>query len=258
MKLYVVAALVVVLILVGAVATILIARSPAPESFFSDFEKVYQLYDEKKYEEAAAAYQELLDRYKVESADLYFNLANAHFKAEHIGPAVFYYKKTLKLKPNDHEIQFNLRFAQQEYGLVSEEKKGWFGEKFMEFINLTSIHRATKLTVVFYWVFLLALALALFTRKRTIAYVCVAASAIFVLMLGYSCIKYGASTRHPEGVVLVEEAAVKYSCEQDDKTAFTLKGGAVVDILNSKKDWYQIRLPDGRSGWIKTGDLGEV
>ena len=98
MKLYAAAIPVIILILIGAAATIMISRKPVPEEFRYDFEKVYRLYDEKKYNEAVATYEGLLDKYKVESPDLYYNLANAHFKAEQIGPAVFYYKKALKVK----------------------------------------------------------------------------------------------------------------------------------------------------------------
>ena len=247
-----------VLILAGAVATILVARKPVPESFRYDFEKIYRLYDEKKYEEAAFAYRELLDKYNVESADLYFNLANANFKADHIGPAIFYYKKALKLKPNDQEIQFNLQFARQQHELDPDEKKTWFKEKFAGFMNLTSIHRALKLAIVFYWLFLLGLALALFIKRPAMTYICIGFGIVFVLMSGYTLTKHCVSAHHREGVVLKEKAPVKYSYEEDDDTAFTLPGGATVDIINSRKSWHQIRLSDGRGGWIKADDLGEI
>ena len=258
MKLYAAAIPVIILILIGAAATIMISREPAPQEFRYDFEKVYRLYDEKKYNDAVAAYQGLLDKYRVESADLYFNMANAHFKAEQIGPAVYYYKKALKLRPNDQQTRFNLSFAREQYGLNQDKEKSWFKQKFAGFINLVPLNRAAKSAVVCYWVFVLALSLALFLRKKAIVYGAIVIGAVFVLMTGYSLTSHQVSSHHREGVVLTEKADVKYSYDSGDDVAFTLYGGTVVDILNRKEGWYQIWLPDGRAGWIEAGHLGEV
>lgn len=258
MKLYFAAVPVVVLILIGAVATVLISRKPVPDDFRYDFERVYRLYDGKKYLEAVAGYRSLLDKYQVESADLYFNLANAHFKAEQIGPAVYYYKKALKLRPNDQQIRFNLSFALDQYGLGRNEQKGWFKQKLAVFMSLVSLPKAAKLTVILYWIFVLALSVALFVRRKTIVYGATVLGIIFFLAAGYSLASYSISSRHREGVVLAERADIKYSYDAGDDVAFTLGGGTIVDILNRKNGWYQIWLPDGRAGWISSTQFGEV
>ena len=53
------------------------------------FEKANALYNEGKYAEAIDNYNDILDIGK-HSSDLYFNLANAHYKLNNIGYNVMY------------------------------------------------------------------------------------------------------------------------------------------------------------------------
>jgi len=258
MKLYVVGILVAILIIAGAVATLALSRKPVPEEFRYDFEKLYRLYDEEKFEEAARAYQALLNRYKVASPDLYFNLANSYFKAGEIGRAILYYRKALRLKPGDQEIKFNLDFARRELGLPAPENSSWFKQKFRAFINLVSLNRAVKAAIILYWLVLLALVGYLFTRSRAAGYCCAVIGAIFLVLLGYAVLKHFVEASHREGVVLSRQADVKYSCDEGDDVAFTLVAGTEAAILNVRGQWYQVRTRDGRVGWIRGRDFGEI
>lgn len=258
MKLYVVGALAVVLIIAGAVATLALGRTHVPEEFRYDFEKVYRLYDEQKFEQAASAYQELFDKYRVQSPDLYLNLANSYFKAGRIGPAVLYYKKALQLAPGDQEIKFNLKFAMEQHSLAVNNEHGWFKEKFTSFINLIPINKALPVAVLFYWIFVLALILALFFRKKALLFSTITMAVLFVAISAYAGLQYYAGNLQPEGVVLTETAKIMYSFEGGEEVAFTLLEGSVVEILNNRNGCYQIKDVGDNIGWIKSDELGIV
>jgi tetratricopeptide (TPR) repeat protein len=258
MKLYVVGVLAAVLIVAGAVATLALGRVNVPEEFRYDFEKVYRLYDEGKFDEAASSYQELLDKYQIQSPDLYLNLANSYFKAGRIGPAVLYYKKALRLAPGDEGIAFNLKFAMEQYSLPVDSEQSWFNEKFTSFINLIPMNKALPVAVLFYWIFMLALILALFFRKRALLFSTIFMAVLFVAISAYAGIKYYAGNLHPEGVVLTETAEIMYSFEGGEKVAFTLREGSVVEILNHRNGWHQIKDADDNIGWIKSDEMGTV
>lgn len=258
MKLYVVGALAAVLIIAGAVATLALGHARVPEEFRYDFEKIYRLYHEQKFEEAASAYQELLDKHQVQSPDLYLNLANSYFKAGRIGPAVLYYKKALRLAPGDQEIKFNLKFAMQQYSLPVNSEQSWFKEKFTGFINLVPMNKTVPVAVLFYWIFVLALILALFFRKKALLFSTIAAAVLFVAVSAYAGLQYYADNLHPEGVVLSGTARIRYSFEGGEEVAFTLSEGSVVEVLNDRNGWYQIKDPDNNIGWIKSDELGMV
>ena len=61
------------------------------------------------FQQAIADYDSLI---KVQpTAELYYNLGNAHFRTDNITQAILAYERALQLKPGDNDIRFNLEFA---------------------------------------------------------------------------------------------------------------------------------------------------
>ena len=56
------------------------------------FEQGNRLYNDGKYAEAIDKYKAILDT-ENHSAELYFNLANAHYKLNHIAPSILLLRK---------------------------------------------------------------------------------------------------------------------------------------------------------------------
>ncbi|MBT8264093.1 MAG: tetratricopeptide repeat protein, partial [Muriicola sp.] len=75
------------------------------------FENATTAYNKGNYEAAIQNYLEILENGE-HSAILYYNLGNAYYKLNKIGPSIYYYEKALLLDPNDTEIKQNLAFAQ--------------------------------------------------------------------------------------------------------------------------------------------------
>jgi tetratricopeptide (TPR) repeat protein len=75
------------------------------------FDQGKQDYKSEKYQEAIGSWTKI-EQSGAHSSSLYFNLANAHYKLNSIGPSIYYYEKALELAPNDSEILNNLTFAQ--------------------------------------------------------------------------------------------------------------------------------------------------
>src|SRR5690606_10219406 len=74
------------------------------------FSEANAFYNEGKYAEAIDKYEAIL-KSEMHSAELYYNLGNAHYKLNHIAPSIYYYEKALQLEPNDKEIKNNITFA---------------------------------------------------------------------------------------------------------------------------------------------------
>ena len=69
------------------------------------FDQANALFNEGKFTEAIDRYELILDTDK-HSAELYYNIANAHYKLNHIAPSIYYYEKALALKPKDKDKLF--------------------------------------------------------------------------------------------------------------------------------------------------------
>ena len=61
------------------------------------FEQGKSLYKVEKYQEAITSWMKILDHEK-HSSELYFNLGNAHYKLNNIGPSIYYFEKKREYK----------------------------------------------------------------------------------------------------------------------------------------------------------------
>ena len=91
-------------------ACILFNNTSASNDEVSFFTQANQLYKEKNYEGAIALYDSIV-KSGYSSAELFFNLANTHFKLGHLARAILNYERAKKLAPSDEDIDFNLKLA---------------------------------------------------------------------------------------------------------------------------------------------------
>ena len=92
-----------------AAAQLLACSGDASES---QFEEANRLYGTGKFAEAASLYQAAATNGV--SANLLFNIGNAHYKAGRLGRAMAAYHRSLRLDPRNPETQANLRFAREQ------------------------------------------------------------------------------------------------------------------------------------------------
>lgn len=71
------------------------------------FEQGKELYKNGKYQQAINSWMKILDNGE-HSAELYFNLGNAQYKLNHIGPSIYYYEKALQLSRTTRTLKTTL------------------------------------------------------------------------------------------------------------------------------------------------------
>ena len=71
-----------------------------------------EAYNHGDYATAIKGYDDIISQ-KPNLPDVYLNLGNAHMKSQHLGQAVYYYKKALSLSPRDPDIRYNLKYAHE-------------------------------------------------------------------------------------------------------------------------------------------------
>ena len=75
------------------------------------FDQGKENYKGEDYNQAIQDWKTILEHGN-HSASLYFNIANAHYKLNEVGPSIYYYEKALQLAPKDRGIKTNLAFAE--------------------------------------------------------------------------------------------------------------------------------------------------
>ena len=91
---------------------VVVSNSLYAQTVDSIFLEANKLYQQEKYSEALTAYKQIEDN-QLHSDDLYYNMANAHYKMNQVAPAVYYYEKALFLNPNHADAKHNLSFAKR-------------------------------------------------------------------------------------------------------------------------------------------------
>lgn len=226
------------------------------------FEQGKAQYKAENYQEAITQWKQILESGS-HSAALYFNLGNAYYKLNQIGPSIYYYEKALQLAPNDRDIKNNLTFAQNARVDVIEPLPQTFFAKWDQSISkLMSFDSWAWVAVVSFFLFAFFFLRYYFvaeTRRKRLFFV----GSLVILFVGITAVAMAFKTYHKytdirEAVIFAEATDVKNGPRMSDETVFQLHEGTKVQILSEEDDWYRIMLADGKDGWMPITDLKEL
>ncbi|GGH37090.1 BatE protein [Mangrovimonas yunxiaonensis] len=223
------------------------------------FDQGNELYNQGKYAEAITRYEKVLESGK-HSAELYFNLANAHYKLNHIAPSIYNYEKALRLAPNDKAIKNNMAFAKNmtidaidvipEVGLTRFLKAvtNTFGFDGWAYLSIGTM-------LVFVIAYLLYYFNTATARKRLAFVLGLLFLALSVTALAFAFHKYNLDQNNKPAIIFAQETQVKSEPNLRSVEAFKLHEGTKVQILDTVNEWKQIKLSDGKTGWVPSQDL---
>lgn len=218
------------------------------------------LYAHKQYDSAAVYYEKLLSG-GVNNADVHYNLGNAYYRLNKVGGAILHYEKALHLDPHSKQASDNLALA-----------KGRVLNPLPEFPPIFFIRWWNGLVQslspdVWAWLSLLAfcavLAVIYFARVRKEQFShsgrWLSVSVVTLLVCG--CMAFFTyDARQHSGKAVVMQAGISFfeGPQSNSKVLGTLPEGTVVQINQEEGNYYNVKLPNGREGWIAAQDLSKV
>ena len=230
-----------------------------PDSLFVEANEMYR---QERYNEALKNYQEIeaLDQ---ESWALYYNMGNIHYKMNQVAPAIYYYEKALKLRPDQQDVLFNLEFANQMVLDNIEPLPRNLGQRFMDAVILRLTYETwAKIAVGLAFLFALLFLMYHFSystgKKRfyfitSIITVVLVTTSVFFAFRNQLYIK-----SNKEAIIFAAEAEVMNAPTTTSETYFELHEGTKVTVLESLDNWKKIRIADGKIGWIDEKHLKEI
>lgn len=230
-----------------------------PDSLFV---QANELYRQENYTEALKVYEEIeaLDQ---ESWALYFNIGNIHYKMNRVAPAIFYYEKALKLRPDQPDVRFNLEFANQMVLDNIEPLPRNLGQRFMDAVILKLTYETwAKIAVGLAFLFALLFLMYHFsysTGKKRFYFI----SSIITVILVTTSVFFAFRNQlymknNKEAIIFATEAEVMNAPTTTSEAYFELHEGTKVTVLESLDNWKKIRIADGKIGWIEEKDLKEI
>lgn len=223
------------------------------------FEQANTLYNEGKYGEAIDKYKTILDT-KNHSAELYFNLGNAHYKLNNIAPSIYYYEKALQLAPNDEDIKNNLAFAQNmTIDAIDVVPEAGLSRILNNATNTMTFDAWAKVSIGFVFCFVILFLVYYFAysslRKRLAFLGSLASLTIVCITLLFAFHKFNLDKKNKPAIVFAKEILVKNAPNNRSEESFRLHEGTKVQILDTVDDWKKIKLQDGKTGWVSSEDI---
>jgi len=226
------------------------------------FKKATQAYNDGNYEIAIENYKQILEQDQV-SAALYYNLANAHYKLNHVAPSIYYYEKALQLQPNDEDIKNNLVFAENmKIDAIEDVPKTGLAKMINNLISTYTFNTWAWLAIIFSVGFV-SLFLAYYfsqrTGKKRIFFSLSVLSIVFcIVSVVFAFQQYNIQQNNQFGIIFEEEIGVQTEPNDRAEKTFMLHEGTKVGILEDFSGFIKIELADGTQGWVKKEALKKL
>jgi hypothetical protein len=224
-----------------------------------------RLYESGQFEQAALAYQSLVDEGFADSA-LYYNLGNAYFKQGDVGSAILNFRRAERLAPRDPDIRANLELARS---MTVDQIEKARAETFLDQLTRFTQERLTldelALAALTLW-FLFSILLISFMAARRgsnlregLQYAAIVAGLLLALV-GFSLLgRWHVEHTRPAAVVVVVEQDVTSGPGDQYVTEFTLHSGTEVNVLETRNNWTRLALPGNElEGWAPADSITTV
>jgi len=220
----------------------------------ADFAKANQEYAQRHFKEAISDYEALI-RDGQWSANVFYDLGNAYFRARDFGRAILSYERALALERHHPEATANLQIARDEAGAL-ELQRSW-PERYMQF---ASVNQHSVAAAVAFWVAAFCLAGLIFTRRRAAAMV--GLLVVMLLVFAGSIFAVWQLERGSKGdalaIVTGKNVQARLATADTANAVLALPPGSEVKILSTRGDWIYAVLPKNLQGWIPAKDAEQV
>jgi len=231
--------------------------------FNNIFDKANNLYKRGKYEKALNSYK-LIENNGYKSSDLYYNIGNSYAKLNKFGYAILYYERALFLDPNNSNAEYNLKLINKKNidKIINESGKA-------EMAGVNEIYnflRALSTPLLIYiflglWIMIwLILIFKKFNKLKSNAYTFITILFSLIVLFNFILIvgNYYSSNKINLGVAVVDEINVTDGPDEEYKKTFKIHEGLKVQITDEREGWYQITLPNGNVGWVKSSEFKKI
>ncbi len=216
-------------------------------------------YKKGNYQQAIIDYKELIKTNK--AAEIYYNLGNAYFRTDSITQAILAYERARLLSPGDKDIRFNLQFARSKtIDKIVDSNDMFFVIWYKSIVNLYSTDGWAYIAVASIALFTILFLTYLFSRNVRTRKICFMGFLIFLFIFLFSNLFAYTQMKNIENrngaIIVLPSAPVKNSPVISNADAFILHEGTKVDIIDkSIKGWLEVKVADGREGWIQASSV---
>jgi tetratricopeptide (TPR) repeat protein len=216
-------------------------------------------YTHEHYQQAAQMYEQLLKQ--GESSDLYYNLGNSYYRMDDITKAIINYERALLLSPGDRDIRINLQMARSKtIDKVVPESEMFFVTWYRAVVNLMSVDGWARTALCSLVVAIILALIYLFAAgvgiRKLGFFGALTFVAVFLLSNLFAFQQRRVLTNRTGAVIIRSAAPIKSTPAKSGTDLFILHEGTKVTITDgTMRNWKEIRVDDGKEGWVEASDI---
>jgi len=235
-----------ILALCCATFVISLAVSPVFAQSDAEFAKANQDYAQNNFKEAISGYETLV-RVGQWSANVFYNLGNAYFRAGDFGRAILNYERALALEQHHPEATANLQIARDEARPL-EMQQSW-PERYLRF---ATVNHYTIGAAIAFWFAAFGLTRLIYARRRSSGLIALSIFSLLIFGLLAAFVFRIDRGRNSRALAIVTGSGVEARVATADNasTVLALPSGSEVKILSQRGDWVYTALPNNLRGWI--------
>ena len=211
-------------------------------------------YIKEDYAAAIQIYEALLKN--GEASEVYYNLGNSYYKIGEIAKAVLNYERALLLQPGNSDIRANLEVARAKtIDKVEPTPEVFFISWTKSLINCMSVDAWATWGIVSFILLIIAFYFFIFSKQIMLKKIGFISGIILLIVTVCSNLFASQQKEHlvnrSEAIVMNPSVTVRSTPSESGTSLFILHEGRKVSVKdNSMKEWKEIRLEDGKVGWV--------
>ncbi|MEN8815355.1 MAG: tetratricopeptide repeat protein [Nonlabens sp.] len=236
-------------------AILFVCFGNAQESFEdAAFAKANQAYTSENYDLAIAGYEQILKTGK-HSAEVYFNLGNAYYKINAIGPAIYNFEKALQLDPENTDVLNNLKFANQmKIDAIEDTEVANLESNLLDIIQNLSVDEWAyfSILIVLFTILMGILYFYAQTAGKKRLFFILSILGILMAITSITAAFYAKNSMNDQqyAIIFTEEFTTKEEPKETATSSFTLHEGTKVEVMEEFNNWALIQLSNGNKAWI--------
>ncbi len=224
---------------------------------FNDANNAYKKGD---FAGALSIYQELLAPGE-QSSEVYYNMGNCYYRMGEMAQSILNYERALLLDPSNDDIRTNLSLAKSKCKDKVEEVGVFFPiQVFYWFQNSASSNGWAIISIVLVIIGMVCVLLYLFLKElwvRKVGFFGGVICLILAIAAGFFSYRQKVKIQNRNDAIVMAGSVTVTSTPAESGTALVvIHEGTKVHVVSTIEDWWEVKLPNGTIGWIKS-DVAE-
>jgi tetratricopeptide (TPR) repeat protein len=220
-------------------------------------------YAREQFAQAARLYAALIAQ-NGESAEVYYNLGNCYYRQDSMAKAILYYERARLLDPADADIRLNLDLARSKtIDKVVPQTELFFVTAYHKLVLSLSQRSWAVCGWLTFALMLAMLGVYLFVPRVALqkgAFAVAVAALVVCIFANVAAFNQRSHIRNRnEAIIMAPSAVVKSTPSSGGTDLFILHEGTHVTITDaSMQQWVEIRMADGKAGWLERNTIDVI